>query len=122
MNSPLPWLLLLCLALAGCVTKAQANAQARQAFFAGQQEARRQMQAANQSQAVTLTGNVSNSTVEWTPGLTLAQALIAAEYTGPGDPTEIILVRGGFARPIDPKTLLEGQDTPLRPGDVVQIK
>ncbi len=123
---------LIFLALPGCVSKATARKQAQQAFIAGQQQAMMRMQqqgvATEQGQpqvptpSVTLRGNVRNSSVPWTPELTLAKALVEAEYTGPGDPTEIFLVRGGLARPVDVKQLLGGQDIPLQAGDLVQVK
>src|SRR5205807_3681366 len=68
-------------ASAGCMTKAKARAQARDAFIAGQQESFRQMQQ-NQTPTVTFFGPVNNAAVLWTKDLTLAQALLKAEYTG----------------------------------------
>src|SRR5437667_7958343 len=103
----------------GCVSKAKARAQARDAFIAGQQETFRQMQL-NQSPNVNFVGPVKNSVVSWTKDLTLAQALISAEYMGRGDPREIVLIRKGVASRIDPKKLLAGEDVPLQAGDIVQ--
>jgi len=107
--------------LSGCVSKAKAKAQARDAFIAGQQETLRQMQL-NQTPAVTIMGQVKTSVVAWTKDLTLAQALVTAEYTGRSDPGEIIVVRRGVATRVDPKKLLSGEDIPLQAGDVIQIK
>ena len=67
-------------------------------------------------------GQVRTPAVAWTKDLTLAQALITAEYTGRSDPGEIILVRRGVATRVDPKKLLSGEDFLLQPGDVIQIK
>src|ERR1043166_2735064 len=107
----------------GCVTKASAQAQARAAFLAGQQQALERMQ---QTQArgptVTFIGQVKNSPIPWTLNLTLAKAIVAAEYYGPTDPKQIVLVRDGKEIPFDPKTLLSGEDVPLQPSDVVEIR
>ncbi|MGA2657146.1 MAG: hypothetical protein ABSH34_06465 [Verrucomicrobiota bacterium] len=114
--------LLICSALAGCVTKAQAKAQARAAYIAGEQAAMiRLQQAQAQGPSVRINGPVRNPVVPWTASLTLSQAIMAAEYQGVGDPLEIIVVRNGVARRVDVKNLLGGQDVPLQPGDVVQI-
>ena len=107
--------------LSGCVTKAKAQADARNAFIAGQQEAVRHLQQ-NQVPTVTIIGQVTTPTVAWSQDLTLAQALITASYTGRSDPSEIIIVRRGVAQRIDPKKLLAGEDIPLQPGDIIQIK
>jgi len=60
--------------------------------------------------------------VPWTDELTLAKALHAAEYFGDKDPTEILIVRSGKAIRYDPKKLLEGEDMPLEPQDLIQLK
>src|SRR5262249_28043254 len=76
-------LLLGCSVLAGCVSKGKAQAQARAAFIAGQQQAAmvsRQTQL--QGPTVTVLGEVRNSLVPWTPDLTLAKAVLAAAYYG----------------------------------------
>jgi hypothetical protein len=124
---------LLALAVQGCVSKAKARKQAEQAFIAGQQQAMQQrMQqqgtgvepglARTTQPTVTLLGNVRKSFVPWTPDLTLAKALVEGEYTGSSDPTEIYIIRGGIARPVDPAKLIGGQDIPLQAGDMVQVK
>lgn len=70
---------------------------------------------------VTFIGPVRNPTVPWADGLTLAKAILAAGYEPATDPRQIMIVRNGQAIPIDPKTLLGGEDTPLVAGDLVQI-
>jgi molybdopterin converting factor small subunit len=113
---------LLCSALAGCVTKAQAQAQARAAYLAGQQEALMRLQQTQaQGPSVRINGPVRNPVVPWTPGLTLSQAIMAADYQAAGDPTEILVVRNSRASRVNVRSLLSGQDVPLQPGDVVQI-
>jgi hypothetical protein len=116
--------LLLALAFGGCVTKSKAKARERAAFLAGQQEAVARMQQAQsqtQGPSVTVNGEVRNHVVPWTQGLTLAKALVAADYLGTTDPAQIIVVHGGVATRVDPKQLFSGMDIPLQPGDIVQL-
>ena len=79
-----PALLLLLMVLhAGCVSKGEAEARARAAFLAGQQQAA-QMTRQTQLQGgptVTVIGEVRNSLLRWTADLTLARAVIAAINT-----------------------------------------
>jgi hypothetical protein len=121
-NTPV-WLLLLVFALSGCVSKSKANAQARAAYIAGQQQAMARMQQAQAGggPCVTVNGEVRNRVVPWTQGMTLAQVLVAAEYTGTTDPGQIIIVHQGVANRVDPAKLLNGVDIPLQPGDIVQL-
>jgi len=116
--------LLLAFALEGCVTKSKANAQARAAYLAGQQQAMtriQQTQTQGQGPCVTVNGEVRNRVVPWTQGMTLAKAVLAADYYGAADPGQIIIVHNGMATRVDPKQLLSGVDIPLQPGDVVQL-
>jgi hypothetical protein len=113
-------LTLVAVALGGCVSKSKANAQARAAFMAGQQQAIARMQQA-QGPSVTVNGEVRNHVVPWTEGLTLAQAVLAADYCGAKDPGQIIIVHNGIGTRVDPKELLSGVDVPLQPGDIVQL-
>ena len=108
--------------LAGCVTKSKAQAQARDAFAAGQQQAMTlsRMQQP-QGPTVTVVGQVRNSVIPWTSDLTLARAIVTAGYFGASDPKQIYLVRNGKATTIDSKQLLNGEDLPVQPGDVIQI-
>ena len=120
--------LLLALVVGGCVSKSKAQAQARAAYAAGQQEAMMKMQlsqaqaqAQGQGPSVTIHGEVRNGVVPWTEGLTLRQALVAAEYCGATDPAQIIIVHNGIGRQYDPKQLFNGPDIPLYAGDIVQL-
>ena len=88
------------LALTGCVTKAKARAQAREAYLAGQQEAVQRQQRQASGGDVRINGQVQIPLLPWTSGLTLMKALVTAEYNGP-DPTQIIVVHNGVARPVD---------------------
>ena len=116
--------LLLAGALGGCVSKTKADARARGAFMAGQQQAMVRMQQAQtqgQGPCVTINGEVRNRVVPWTEGLTLSKAVIAADYYGKKDPGQIIIVHNGIANRFDTKQLLSGTDIPLQPGDIVQL-
>jgi hypothetical protein len=112
---------LLVSALAGCTTKAKAKAQAHAAFAAGQQQAMIRMQQ-TQGPSVTVHGAVRNPLLPWTEDLTVAKAIVAADYYGAKDPTQIFVVRRGQAFPVDPKQLLNGNDPPLEAGDLLDIK
>jgi hypothetical protein len=113
-------LLVLALALSGCVTKSNAKAQARAAFIAGQQQALSQ-QVQRQTPTVLIRGEVKNQVIPWTEGLTLANAILAAEYQGTRDPRQIVITRRGEAVRIDPRLLLRGEDMPLEASDIVDI-
>jgi hypothetical protein len=107
--------------LSGCVTKAQAKADARSAFLAGQQQALQQAQT-KAGPNVTVIGPVKYTVVPWTSELTVAGAIIAADYFASSDPREIIILRNGQQISVDPKRLLNGEDQPLQSGDVLQLK
>jgi hypothetical protein len=110
-------------ALAGCTSNSRAKADARTAYLAGQQESMMRMQQSqNQGPVVTVQGQVRNNVVPWTEDLTVAKAIVAADYFGRTDPREIILVRQRFAKRIDPRTLLSGTDVPLQPGDILELR
>ena len=112
-------ILILALVAAGCVTRSQADAQSRAAFMAGQEAAYKSM---GETMAdVVVLGNVQKHDVPWVNGLTLAQALATANYIGSQDPQQIILKRNSVETQVDPKQLLNGQDMPLQPGDVISV-
>ena len=114
--------LLLAVLLGGCVSKSKADARARAAFIAGQQQAvARMQQIQGQGPSVTINGEVRNRVVPWTEGLTLAKAVVAADYYGVTDPAQIIIVHNGIATQVEPRQLLNGVDIPLQPGDIVQL-
>ena len=117
-------LLLLTVSLAGCVSKSQAKSQERAAYIRGQQEAVARIQQAQtqgQGPCVTVNGEVRNRVVPWTEGMTLAKAIMAADYCGAADPGQIIVVHSGIARRIELQQLMSGVDVPLQPGDIVQL-
>ena len=127
MKSLLPIFIFLSLGLAGCVTKSQADAQARMAFLEGQNQALMRLQEGKQpppmsGPGVTFIGPVQNLAVPWRTGLTLTQAIVVAQYTGTGDPSAIVIHRNGQDIPINPKGLLNGEDFVLQAGDIIEIQ
>jgi hypothetical protein len=111
-------------AFGGCVSKSKAKDQARTAYIAGQQAAMarmQQMQTQGQGPCVTVNGEVRNHVVPWTEGMTLAKALVAADYLGAADPAQIIILHNGIGTRVEPRQLLSGVDIPLQPGDVVHL-
>ena len=55
-------------------------------------------------------------------GLTLARALVASEYEKPNPPVAITIYRNNLPLHIDPQRVLQGEDYPLFPGDIVYIQ
>jgi hypothetical protein len=117
-------LLLLSFALAGCASKTKSREQIQHAYAAGVEAGR--MQAQQQAQSgvpqVRFVGHVNNPIVLWTEDLTLAKALVDAEYLDQNTPRTITIYRNGQPNRVDPQTLLDGQDYPLFPGDTVVIQ
>lgn len=105
--------------MTGCVTKATADAQAKAAFLAGEKAAYQSMQSS--ATDITVLGNVQKHQIPWVEGMTLAQALATATYTGAHDPTDLILRRNSVQTEVDPRDLLNGRDVPLHPGDVISV-
>ncbi len=107
--------------LCGCVTRAQARADARAAYLAGQKDAFATI-AATQRTSIKVFGPVQHSEVPWVEGLTLTQAIATAIYTAPNNPKEIILLRRGESATIAPRDLLNGNEVPLEPGDTIELR
>ena len=63
-----------------------------------------------------------NPVLVWSEDLTLAHALVDAEYESATTPVAITIFRSGQELQIDPQRLLEGEDFPLFPGDIVWIQ
>jgi hypothetical protein len=112
----------------GCVSKSEARRRQNLAFAAGQHSGAAQ---ALQSQAqlpptqaptVTVRGEVRRNAVPWTEGLTLKQAILAAEHIGRREPRSIVLSHGDETITLDTRWLLTiGEDVPLAPGDVIDL-
>jgi hypothetical protein len=106
--------------IAGCVSKTKSRMNAQQAFIAGQQQAMMAMQ--QKATTVEIRGDVKNMTIPWTQDLTLAKAIVAAEYQGRHDPTSVLILRNGAGIEIKAAELLQGHDEPLLPGDIINIR
>ena len=105
--------------LCGCVSKSKSDLRVAQAYMAGQ----RQAGGLNQSHTISVLGDVTNHTVEWVEDITLAKALVAADYKGIRNPREIWVRRKGQRYPISVKALLSGKEDPaLEPGDIIEIQ
>lgn len=123
MSKPLVSLLCLwtlALLSAGCMSRSDTDARARAAFIAGQQQALVRAQP-QRGPMVTIVGHVRNPVLVWSDDLTVAQAIIDAEYLGLTDPRLIIVRRNGEEYRIEPQALLSGEDYLLEPGDELQI-
>ena len=106
----------------------------RRAYVAGEQAARTQMQQAQSPQLppqalqqttdpqVRILGSVRNPVLLWSDGLTLARALVEAQYEKPNAPSSITIYRNNQPLNIDPQRVLQGEDYPLFPGDIVYIQ
>jgi hypothetical protein len=111
-------LLMLALAAVGCVTKSREQQEVSAAYLAGQEAAYKSM--GTQSNVVVL-GDVQKHEVPYVAGLTLAQAIGTANYTGMHDPKVILVKRGDSQTTVDPRDLLNGKDIPLQTGDIITV-
>lgn len=112
---------LLISAMPGCTSRAKARAEVQRAYAAGRMQAIQQLQQAN-GPSVTVLGQVQTPLVRWEEGLTLAEAIINANYLPPDEPLSIVILRQGQAIPVDPKRLLRGEDLPVLAGDIIEIR
>ena len=121
----LPWAVisasLLALALCGCESKGKRQADLRAAHMAGQMQAMARAQQAREP-SVMVIGAVRNPQIPWTEELTVAKAIVEAQYYGLHDPTAIVVLRAGKEIRINPRQLLAGDDLPLEPGDTLEIR
>jgi len=114
---------LMVVTLSGCVTQSEARARERAAYRAGQNDALATMKAVQPAGTfVFIVGPVEKSEVPWVEGLTLAQAIATAKYTGSDNPKEITLSRNGVSVSIDPNDLLNGHVVSLEAGDTIAIR
>jgi hypothetical protein len=117
-------ILVLSIAVAGCVSNKKAQSEARQAYAQGQQQALQAQQHAQQPQGpvVFVQGPVQNPIVPWRDGMTLSQVIVDADYTAFMNPRLVRVLRDGQVvgelKGID---LLHHQDMDLQPGDNVVI-
>jgi hypothetical protein len=109
------------LLLGGCVSKREAQLQARQAYAAGQAQAAAQWQAQRLPEVI-VRGPVQNQIVPWTEDMTLSKAIVDAVYTGYMNPLLIRVTRNGqIVTQMKGIDLLHGQDVPLQAGDIVDV-
>jgi hypothetical protein len=109
--------------ISGCITKTQARQEAQVAYLAGQRDGMLlAQQQPSRGPVVTFLGPVNNPVVNWTAGLTLSQAIVAAVYAGPANPTAIFIRRGTTLIPVELNRLLAGEDTPVLAGDIVELR
>jgi hypothetical protein len=83
---------------------------------AAMQEAMRQAQ-----MVVHVRGPVRNGIIPWNEDLTLAGALVEANYIGRIDPLSVTVTRGKKVQRFSAARLLSGGDMFLEPGDVIDI-
>jgi hypothetical protein len=107
--------------VAGCVSKNNAQLQARMAYLAGQQAAIAQAQQQAQGPTVRVQGQVKYPVIAWTEGMTLARALVSAQYASNTDPGAIIIRRAGQEIPINLQRFYAGDDYPVEAGDVIEL-
>jgi hypothetical protein len=124
----------LALTVAGCASHKKKNDEdLHRAYIAGAQAARAQMLQGQAQQPtlqtmptsdpqVRILGPVRNPVLPWSDGLTLARALVLAEYERNNTPTAITIYRNNQPLQIDPQTLINGADYPLFPGDMIYIQ
>lgn len=122
----------LALTVFGCASHKKKNDdQLRRAYAAGAAAARMQMQENQNPQPilppagdpqVRILGSVRNPVLIWSDGLTLARALVLAEYQRNNAPSSITIYRNNQPLQIDPQAVLNGADYPLFPGDIVYIQ
>lgn len=112
-------LLLATMLTAGCTSKSKAHQAAAKAFQAGQASEARAQDA--QRNGITFTGPVLNPIVPWTESLTLAQAIVAARWSGLQDPRLVIITRAGERVEMTPSQSLAAAELPMEPGDQVEL-
>jgi hypothetical protein len=126
--------LVMALMAGGCASKTQKQAEIRRAYAAGARAAQAQMQQAQTPQStsqpvpsttdpqVRILGSVRNPVLTWSEGLTLARALVLAEYEKSTAPAVITIFRNNQPLQIDPQRVLQGEDYPLFPGDIIYVQ
>ena len=103
--------------LSGCKTKGKQGAFTPPPVYMPQGAQMPQQQA-----AVFIRGEVRNRVIPWTEDLTLARAILAADYVGRFDPHSINLIRGNRSKRFSTAMLLSGEDTYVEPGDIIEIR
>jgi len=107
--------------MTGCQHRPSAREKQMAAFQAGQQRVITQIMEARRT-SIRVIGNVRYPEIHWSEGLTLGQAIVAAEFLDRGNPRMLFIYRQSGQIPVDPQLLLRGDDVPLEPGDTIQIQ
>lgn len=125
-------ILAVALTVCGCAShQDKTQEQIRRAYAAGAASARMQMAQSQIQQPqippptdpqVRILGAVRNPVLVWSEGLTLARALVLADYERNNPPSLITIYRNNQPLQIDPQAVLNGADYPLFPGDIVYIQ
>lgn len=113
-------LAILGLLVAGLGCKTKQTSQAPPPVYmdpAAAQEALRRAQ-----MVVHVRGDVRNRVIPWNEDLTLAGALVEADYIGRLDPLSVTVTRGRKVQRFSAARLLSGGDMFLEPGDVIDIR
>ena len=113
-------LILTALFLIGCASNKRKPTEAQVQFAAGQEEAFA-MLTRNGIYVVRVVGPFKRPVLPWHEGLTLTQVILEAGYMEQRDPAQIIIQRGPAAEPVDPSSLLGGEDVPVQAGDVIHV-
>lgn len=75
------------------------------------------------SESVGIVGHTRQRVVSWEEGMTVASALVEAEYLGARNPREIYINRRGVIIPVNVRKLLRNLDNPLlQAGDILEIR
>ena len=113
------------LAVVGCVSQSKSEERARRAFIEGQKASATtaaQQSPATQTKVVTVLGEVRNTAIPWTEGLTLAQAIARATHTGFRSPRAIVLRHGDESATFAMNFVLQnGNEIPVEPGDIIEL-
>mgnify|MGYP002630480975 CR=1 FL=1 len=81
------------------------------------------MQREQAGPVVTVNGQVVRRRVDWREGLSLAEALLEAEYTGTTTPVSLRITRGGRPISVTMRRFLSGSQNPiLEPNDVIEVR
>jgi hypothetical protein len=112
--------ILTALVVTGCATDPHKPTAAQAQFAAGQEDAFAMLQRSG-IQVVRMVGPFQRPVLPWRHGMTLAQAILEAGYLDPKAPATILIQRGPKAVPINPNTLLQGEDVPVEAGDAVHV-
>ena len=102
-----------------CTSKSKARANAQKAFRAGQAQATIAAEARQKN--ISFTGPVLNPIVTWTEGLTLAEAIVAARWSGLPDPRLVVITRADERVELSPGESVAAAQLPLEPGDAVEL-